>query len=517
MSRIRWSSILFLMIAVLIIGLGACAPEEADDPDPDIEPEEPTEVRVAYGADATNLDPRLATDVSSGLVNDLFYDGLVMWDEELNVQPLVAEDYELTEEVFTFYLREGVKFHDGKELTAEDVKYTFDTIRDPDFEARNLPLYEPVAEIEIVDDYTVKFHLSEPNAPLIYYLHVGIIPKHIAEEEGDEYLQTNPVGAGPFEFVEWSPNDYIELKANDDYWDGRPHIDKIMFKPIPEDVTRRVELETGGVHIAFPVPPEDVERMQEDPDVDLQEQPGSGFEYISFDHTQPPFDDVRVRQAIAYAIDREEIIDHVYWGLRDVAYSPIIPQSWGHNPDVHKFEFNPEKARELLEEAGYEDGFEIDLKISESDPRREISEILQYELDDFGIDITITEQEWGAFYDDILNMDFDMYILGWGAQTDPDRGLYRQFHSDNFPPEGANRQRYSNERVDELLDLARTTMDVEQRKQYYYEIQEILAEDQSYVYLNYTVDFCAVNPELEDFEYQTYFRLFQLKDARLTE
>jgi len=522
--RFTGSTTVLLLAVVLVIGVMAigCAPPEEEveepeepEPDPEEEPREPTELKIGYEADATNLDPRMATDLSSGMINELLYEGLVMWDEDMAIQPWVAEDYELTEDTFTFYLREGVKFHDGEQLTSEDVKYTFDTMMDPEFGARDQVLYEPIDDIEIVDSHTIKFHLKEPVAPLIYYMNVGIVPKHIAEEKGDEYLQTNPVGCGPFKFVNWEPGDQIEMEAFDDYWDGRPGIDLVTFRVIPEEVTRRVEVETGGIHIAFPVPAVDVQAMRELPDVQLQEIPGASVQYISFNHEGPPFDDKMVRQAMAHAIDREEIIDHVFHGLYEPAYTQIIPQSWAHNPDVPRFEHNPDRARELLAEAGYEDGFAAELKISDTDPRRAISEILQYELAEFGVDLDVIVQEWGAFYEDILEMDFCMYILTWVSQTDPDTHLYRQFHSANVPPEGANRQRFSNERVDELLVSARTTMDQDRRKEMYLEIQEILAEEQSYVHLNYTVDFCLVRPEVQNYQHQTYYRLFQLRNASL--
>ena len=402
------------------------------------------------------------------------------------------------------------------ELTAEDVKYTFDTFRDPEFGARNIAFYDPIEEIIVHDPYTVEFKLAYPSAPIIYYLYAGIVPKHIAEEKGDEYFETNPVAAGPYVFEEWVANDRIVLKAFDDFFEGRPRIDEIVFRPIPETVTRVVELETGGVDAIDDLPPEDVERLKGVSGIEVTIRPGTGFEYYIFDHLTDPWSDKRIRQAFAHGLDRDAIIDHVFFGLREVAHTPILSTSWGHNPDVPKFEYNPDRVMELLAEAGYADGFSTTIGLSESPTRREIVEITQYQMEDYGIDIEILEMEWGAFSAAAVGEDFDGCIRGWSGQTDPDRGLYRQFHSSNWPPAGANRQRSSNARVDELLDLARTTSDQEVRQQYYFEVQEIIAEEQNYTTLNYSITLSAHSTDLKGYSGRDghwYFR--ELKDAYL--
>lgn len=516
-----WAIILLVFVMAFAV---ACAPEavdEPDDPDPDPpdEPAEPTELRMGVAQDATNLDPRLSTDVASANVTNLVYAGLVKWDmDTMEIIPYVAKEIEIPDDTtYIFHLHEGVYFHDGVELTAEDVKYTYDTFRDPDFGARNIAFYEPIVEINVIDDYTVEFILEEPNAPFLYYLSPGIVPKHIADGNG-ESLQTDPVGAGPYVFVEWIPNDSIVMEAFDDYFGGKPAIDKIVLRPIPETTTKLVELETGGVHVVDGVPAEDVSRLEDDPNVEVTINPGTGFNYLSYHHQEPPFDDVRMRQAIAYGIDMEALVEHVWYGLREVAYSPIIPTSWAHNPNVRKFGYEPDKAMELMEDAGYPDGFETTLRFSEAEETREQCEIIQYQLADVNMDVSLLEQEWGAHYGDILDGNFEFYAMGWSGQTDPDRGVYRQFHSRNWAPVSANRQMYANERVDELLDLARTNPDQEIRKDKYFEIQEILAEEQSYTYISYYVTIAAHRPEVQNYDGRCgYFYTWLLKDAILTE
>ncbi len=520
MSRRKSWTPLVLLLAIMMVTVIACAPEAVDEPDePDVpdEPPEPVELRMGLGSDATNLDPRHAHDVASANINNLVYMGLLQWDmETMEIIPYVAKEIEIPDDTtYVFHLHEGIKFHDGTELTAHDVKFTYDCLRDPDYGGINLAFYQPIQEITVIDDYTVQFSLEAPNAPFLYYLAPGIVPKHIAQEQDDIFV-TEPVGSGPYVFVEWVPNDHIVLEAFDDYFGGRPSIDKIVFRIIPEVTTRLVELETGGIHLVDGVPPEDVDRLDAEPDVTVTFTPGTGFNYFAYDCQSAPFEDVRVRQAIAYGIDMETLVDHLFYGYREVAYSPIIPTSWAHNPDVRKFDYEPERAMELLTDAGYPDGLEVQLKLSEGEVTREMCEIVQHQLSEIGVDVALYEQEWGAFLADVMDGDYEMMTIGWSGQTDPDRGVYRQFHSRNWAPAGSNFQRYANERVDELLDLARTNPDQEIRREKYFEIQELLAEEQPYTYVSYYVTIAAHRPEVQDYVGRCgYFYTRPLKDATL--
>ncbi len=519
-------AILLVLVMVLVMACGQETVDEPDEPDEvevaeettdeDEEPAEPMELVMGLGSDATNLDPRYATDVASANIMNLVYAGLLDWDmDTMEITPYVAREIEIPDDTtYIFHLHEGIKFHDGVELTAHDVKYTYDCLRDPDFGGANLAFYTPIEEIIVHDDYTVEFQLSEPNAPFIYYLAPGIIPQHIAEQEDDDFFIANPVGAGPYIFTEWVPNDYIVLEVFDDYFKGKPTIDTIRFRPMPEVTTRLVELETGGVHLVDGVPPEDVDRLDADPDVIVTFPPGTGFNYFTYHQERAPFNDVRVRQAIAYGIDMETLVNHVFYGQREVAYTPIIPSSWAHNPNVRKFGHEPDKARELLSDAGYPDGLAFELSLSEGEINRETTEIVQHQLGQIGVDVSLYEQEWGAFLDDVLNSDFEMITLGWSGQTDPDRGVYRQFHSTG----GHNWHRFSNARVDELLDLAATNTDQDIRQQKYFEIQEILAEEQPYTYISYYVTIAAHRPELQNYVGRCgYFYTRALKDAVLVQ
>ncbi len=472
-------------------------------------------VVVGVDAEATTLDPRHATDVSSAQVTHLVYANLIEWDANLNIIPVLATSIENPDDrTYVFHLRDDVYFHDGVKLTSADVKYTYDTLRDPDFGARNIGFYRDIVSIDTPDDYTVVITLEQPNSPFIYYLNVGIVPKHYAEEYGSDHIAQNPIGTGAFVFEEWRTGEFIQLSANPDYFGGEPSISEVRIRPIPDPITRTIELETDGVQVIDVVDDLDVERLEMDPAIDVMRQPGTGFDYIAMHNQRPPFDDVRVRQAIAYLVPRQDIVESLLYGVGLVAYTPIIPQSWAHEPDVERFEFDVERARALLVEAGHADGFDMVLEVS-SAPRRQMAEVLQQEFAKVGINATIREREWGALYADMLDGLVDVFISGWRAQTDPDRGLYRQFHSDNWIPAGANRQQYENERVNELLDEARTITDFEVRRELYSEAQKIIVEEASYVYIFYPETVAAKSPRLQNFEYDGYFYFRDLRAATL--
>lgn len=474
------------------------------------------QVVVGVGAEATTLDSRRSTDVASGNINSLVHAPLLVWDDNLEIVPVVAESIENPDDqTYVFNLHQGVMFHDGVELTAADVKFTYDKLRDPEFGAANIGFYRDIVSIETPDDYTVVMTLEQPNAPFLYYLSVGIVPQHYVEEVGDDVFAQNPIGAGPFRFVEWRTGEHIRLEAFDDYFEGRPNIDEVLVRPIPDTITRTVELEIGGLHVVDEIDALDVARFEDDPDIEVMRSFDTGFDYIGLHNQVPPFDDVRVRQAIAHLVPREDIVESLLFGIGQPAYTPIIPQSWAHEPNVERFEYNVERARELLAEAGYEDGFDMVLDISDNPLRRQVAEVMQQELAQVGITATIRDREWGAFYQDVLDGNVASFVLGWRAQTDPDRGLYRQFHSRNWIPQGANRQMYANERVDELLDQARTTTDFDLRQELYSEAQKIIVEEASYVYIFYPEITAAKTPRLENFTFNGYFYFRDLKDAVL--
>jgi peptide/nickel transport system substrate-binding protein len=469
------------------------------------------ELRIALPTEPVNLDPRLGTDSNSQYVQELVYSALLRIGGNLEPVPDLAESWENpSPERYVFHIREGVTFHDGQEVTAEDVKYTFDTVRDREFGSSFAANYSAVQEINVLDDHTVEFVLDTPFAPFLYYMNVGIVPQHLADG-GNHNLQSDPVGSGPFLFTEWRRGESVILDANEDYYEGRPNLDRIVMVPIPETTVRLLELETGNVGIAIGIPNENIQQIRDNPDLAIAEGGAAAFHVMSFQNERAPFDDPRVRQALVHAVDKAGIVEHVYYGLFPVAHTPIVPTSWAHNADVSTYEYDPERAKELLAEAGVDpEKLSLTIHTWNRDAEVQIATIMQNQLQQIGIDADISVKEFAAFRDDVNAGEYDIMVMGFGRQTDPDSHLYTHFHSSQLPPAGVNRWRFSNERVDELLEAARTEMDQEVRKEMYLEIQQIVAEEVPYTPLQYTTIFLAYDADLQNVTYPTYLRLFDL-------
>jgi peptide/nickel transport system substrate-binding protein len=338
----------------------------------------------------------------------------------------------------------------------------------------------------------------------------GIVPRHLAEDESHN-LQSDPVGSGPFKMAEWRRGESLTMEANLDYFEGAPRLEHIVLVPIPETTVRLLELETGNVDMAVGIPNNDIKRLRDDPRIAIAEGGAAAFHVVAFQNERAPFDDPRVRRALVHAIDKEGIVEHVYYGVFPVAHTPIVPTSWAHDPTVPQYEYDPEKAKELLAEAGIEAGdLSITLHTWNRDEEVQIVTIMKNQLEQIGIETTISIKEFAAFRDDINSGDYDIMVMGFGRQTDPDSHLYTHFHSGQVPPAGVNRWRFSNSRVDELLEQARAEVDRDVRVEMYREIQQIIAEEVPYTPLQYTTIFLAYNADLENVTYPTYLRLFEL-------
>lgn len=495
----KLKNLVLLMVVILV--LSACSfskPEETqsnDDNGSNTSSGVRDELKIGLDVDATKLDPRLASDSTSKRVTEMVYNGLIRLTPTLEPEAALAESWENPDELtWIFKLRQGVKFHDGEELTAEDVKYTFDTILDPEFQSNSYALFSPISSVEIVDDYTVKFVLSQPYSPLLSYMDVGIIPKHIAEAD-PESLTTNPVGTGPYKFVSWDKNSKITFEANSDYWAGVPKTQKLTYFIIPDNTTRVASLESGDIDLVHsPLSATDVERMRSNTDFVMEEMEGVGYTYLNFNMKDETLSDVKIRQAISHLVDKKVISDSIYRGMDKPAVSPLIPSSWAYTEDVPQFGYDPEKAKALIAEAGYTDtdgdGFvdkdgqvlEIELATHTEDPNRiQAVEYLQNEFSKNGIKTSVSTTEWSTFSNNMMEGKFDVALLGWLNLFDPDRATYNQFYSES----GNNYGKYANPKVDELLQQGRSVSDQEQRKEIYKEIAQIVNEEVPYNVLLY--------------------------------
>jgi len=462
------------------------------------DPEYGGKITVALPADIKTLDARLITDVYSELVSTQIGDPLVKLNERLEPAPALAESWETPDPTtYIFHLRQGVKFHDGTEFTAEDVKFTFETILDEDFGSPNRTYFLPVEEIEIIDSYTIQLTLSEPMAPFITQVipMMQIVPQHRVEDLGEDYA-FDPMGTGPFEFVNWVPGDRVELKAFEDHWRGQPYMEELVFRIIEEASVQMMELEVGGIDFAYTVPPDDVEWIREDPDLVLGEYMALAYGFIVPNLNHEILDNKLVRQAMAYAIDREEINETIYAGLAVPASGPIPPSlAWAYNEDVKPYPYDPDRARELLAEAGYPDGFDITLHRAPGEVGVLTMTAVQEQFADVGINMEIEIIEFGMLLDRLFSLEYELINIGWTGIVDPDYATYSLFITDG----GYNFNNYSNSEIDFLLDYGRFTVDMDTRKVIYDRVQEILADDLPHIFINTEITTFAYSADLEGF------------------
>ncbi|MFO7942466.1 MAG: ABC transporter substrate-binding protein, partial [Bacillota bacterium] len=413
---------------------------------------------VGNSADVDSLDPHLAADLYTARICDQIFDTLVRLDYDGRYVGSLAESWEVEEEgrIWKFRLRDDVICHDGETLDPEDVVFSFERILDPETESPRRDELSLVEEVKVnsEDDHTLTVVLSEPNgAFLSLLLNVYVVPEHLVSE-----LDGGAAGTGPFVLEEWVTEERIELSAFEDYWAGSPLLDGLVFRPIPEVSTRVVELETGGIHLMDEVPGEDLERLEEDEEVELTTAIGSNYSVLGLNMDREPFDDPMVRRAIAHAVDRKRLVDTVYPGTAVVAEGPLPPSSWAHDPEFSGPDFDLERAREYMENSRVPDGFSTEMLISEGDRMERGAVLLQSMLAEIGIDVEITSLEWGTFLGQLISRDYDMLRVAWTTDPEPDALLYSLLHSDS---EMLNFTGFDDSGVDDLLDEGRRETDVD--------------------------------------------------------
>lgn len=465
--------VLWVLILTLLVGftLTACGGGE------DVDVSSKKDLIIANGADAPTLDPHGQNDNVSSQVNGQIYSRLVFFDEDMKVQPDIAIEWEQVDDLnWDFKIREGVKFHNGEELTPEDVKFSLDRHMASPEVSHTL---EAIEKVTVMDDGVVRVTTKRPFAALLAHLghsSVMMLNEKAVEEAGENFGQ-KPVGSGPFKFKDWVAGDSITLEKFDGYFGEEPVIETMVFRNIPEGTNRTIALETGEVDLVIDVDPTDKARVEENEELEYLAGPGFGVDYIGFNMMKEPFNDIRVRKAINYAINVEEIVDVIMQGTANVANAPLQEDAFGANTDLKAYEYNPDKARELLKEAGLEDGFETVIATNDNGLRVNIAEMVQSHLSDVGIDLTVDIMEWGKYLEVTGGGHHEMFILGWTNSTgDADNGLSSRYLTENQGDAG-NRMFYSNEKVDELIKEAGGEKDETKRANLYKEAQAIIMDD----------------------------------------
>lgn len=444
-----------------------------------------TEIVVAQGADAKSLDPHGTNDQPSSRVMKQIYDTLVHQTEEMELVPSLAASWEnIDDHTIEFKLRDDVKFHNGEQFTANDVKFTLLRALESPNVGHIVEAIDP-DKINVVDDYTIQIGTQYPYAPLLAHLaHTGssMLNEKAVTEAGDNYGIDVVVGTGAFKFSSWANGDNIVLERNDDFYMEPAALTKVTFRAIPENTSRTIELETGGADLIYDVDPSDVSRIEDNDELNLIRDPNFSTTYIGFNCQKAPFDNPLVRQAVNMALDKEAIVNNVYKGTGYQAKGPLGPNVWASNQNLEPYAYDPDAAKELLAEAGYADGFSTTIWANENQQRMDIAEIAANQLGAIGVKTEVKIMEWGAYLDGTAAGEHDMFILGWVTVTgDPDYGLYPLFHSSMFGDAG-NRTFYANPEVDALLETGRTSVDSDVREAAYMEVQQIVRDEAPWIF-----------------------------------
>lgn len=495
MFKAKRNLVLVSLLLVLVLTLTACGgATEAGVKDPD----EDTLV-IAQGADPKSLDPHASNDQPSSRINKQIYDTLIYSDEDMELEPGLAKEWEQVDDTtWKFHLEEGVKFHNGEELKASDVKFSLDRMADSGEVAE---IIGAIDSVEVEDDYTVIITTEEPFSPLLSHLAhtaASILNEKAVTEAGDDY-QNEPVGTGPYKFVSHDSGDKVTLERFEDYYRGAAAIKTVEFRNVPEGTNRVIGLETEEIDIAYDIEPIDRSDVRDDDDLELIEGPSLSTSYIGFNTQKEPFDDVKVRQALNHAMDVEEIIDVVLEGGGTKATGPINDKVFGYDESLEGYDYDPEKAKELLAEAGYPDGFDTTIWTNDSPVREKIAEVVQEQLREVGVNVDIEVVEWASYLDRTSAGEHDMFILGWVAVTgDADYGLYALFHSSQHGSPG-NRTFYDNPEVDKLLEEGRVSIDENERYEIYKEAQNIIVEEAPELFLYFEDQNAGVQKYIEGF------------------
>ncbi|WP_411503855.1 glutathione ABC transporter substrate-binding protein [Brevibacillus centrosporus] len=458
---------------------------------------------IARQSDANNLDPHFISAINAAsVVHHKVYEGLIQRDESMEFKPMLATEWKQVDDVtWEFRLRQDVKFHDGTPFNAEAVKTTIARVLDEKVGSPRATQFKMIKEVKAIDDYTVQFKLEYPYSPLLSILanHEGSILSPKAIEQYGKDLSKHPVGTGPFVFESWTPGQEIVLAKNENYWGEKVKVDKAVFKVVPEDTTRIAMVETGEAHIAEPLPVTEIDRVKTSPQLDLYRSEGLGTEFVGFNTKKKPFDDVRVRQAINYAIETDAIIQGVYNRVGTRANSAMSPKVLGYSDSVQGYTFDPNKAKALLKEAGYPNGFKTTIWTGDRKERINAAEVIQSQLKGIGIEVEVKVLEYGAYLDAEDNGETDMFISGWGNATgDGDYNQYNLFHSSSLG-KGGNTTFYVNKEVDQLIEVGRREQDPQKRRDIYARALQIESSEAPMVPIRNLENVAAVGKNIKGF------------------
>jgi len=508
---------LIVLIIIVIFTLQSCCEKKKPQPSSLKLKTQKTKTDKAYGdsiiqgmiADAVTLNPLLAADSASGHVTDLIFNGLVKYNKDLELVGDLAKSWEVSDDkkVITFHLRKGVKWHDGAPFTAADVKFTYDLIKSDDVPYPYKSDFDLVEKFEVIDDYTIRVTYKKPYVPALESWGQEIVPKHILSDVKNIRIakfNSSPIGTGPFKFKEWVEGEKIVLEANRDYFEGRPYIDKCIFRIIPDKSVMFLHLRNEDIDMCALKPDQYIHHATSEQfkmRFNIYRYPSRSYTYMGFNLTDPLFKDLKIRKAIAHAIDKKSILKGVIFNLGRITTGPFYVNSWAYNKKVKSPEYSLDKAKKLLNEAGWKDidndgilekdldkdgqpeQFEFELLTNNGNKTRELTaQIIKNQLQKIGIKVNPRFLEWKVFDSEYVTpRKFQAIILGWSLPVDPD--IYNIWHSSCVDEKGNNLAIYKNPEVDRLLEEGRITFDRARREAIYHKVHKLIAADHPYIFL----------------------------------
>jgi peptide/nickel transport system substrate-binding protein len=472
------------------------------------QPEIRQKLIIAQESDPSTMDSHYVIDSSSASIMEHMVEPLLELTPKGEIAPKLAEKWQVSADAteFTLKLKKGIRFHDGQPFNAEAVRVNFDRRIDPRAATKFYFLVAQIESVTVIDEYTVKIKTKVPFAPLLSHLTYptnGIQSPAALKRSWDKPLRM-PIGTGPFIFKEWVPGNRIVMVRNDNYWGISPTLSEVTFRVIPNDVSRVVALEKAEVQVAVQIPPSHIPRLKVNPQIKIITTPSVKTIYLGFNCLKEPFTDRRIRQALNYAVNKEAVVEHVLGGAGRVSDAPISPGIFGYAP-IKTYEYNVEKAKALLAEAGFPEGFETTLYIPTGRYYEDVAvaSAVAADLLKVGVKAEIKRMDWDTYIPFIFRdneaAEHMLYLLGWNTVTgDADYGLYTLFHSGEWPKKGMNVSFFKNEKVDQPLDAARGTANPGERKKLYKEAMTVIVEEAPWIFLYTETQITGVRANVKD-------------------
>ncbi len=482
---------LVLMLVLLLtfsLAVGAVAPQTGG------------ELSVGLDADPPMLDPHMSTARVDRQVFMSLYDTLVELDSNLNIVPGLVKNWQVKNdgEEYVFELREDVLFHDGTKFNAEAVKFNFERMLDPEFASPRKSDLDLIKEIEVLDEYWIRIILSEPYVPFLATLadRAGMMVSPTAVEKYGADFANQPVGTGPFKFVEREIQDHITLKKNENYWqEGLPYLDKVVYRPFPDGNVRVINFASGDLDFIDELPPKDVEKIKNQADLNLNMASGLGYQGIWINKAKAPFANDKLTQALNLALNREAIVNVVFGETAYVANSPFPPGTVMHDENRESVKADPAKAKELLKSAGQASGYEFNLMVAPDPTAKQTAQLIQSMASQVGIKINIELLEFGTLVDRLMSKNYQAALLGWSGRVDADGNTFRFFHSEG----SMNQSSYTNPEVDQILEQTRKVADTAERKALYKQMMTHLDQELPYIFVYHPKEIKAYKDHVHDF------------------